>query len=618
MRPLLHTLLLTALLLGGGSALAQDHPQGQSQAQAHDHDHDHAPAPAHVHETPRANYLAPATREGFSRLPMQDLRGRMKPLDTYVRELTMKVSKREHYDPVEARVGHAPNAFPPPATEDVWEPMDLWLSWIGNPQYWFEQPVIAVRFVGVKDLLGVPHEVKWVSARSLISPQGSYILQDRVREALRTPDRDRSKLQRKLLDFNDRFNIFYDALGGGGVRLFPIPGDENDTWAGLNDVDSIPPGEERETARGIMGELVEGAAHGDNIRLGKALAVVQDLQRRYGADVLPSDRAVDSELWLNRSHPFRNVTMPYFAAFLVLMTAFFWSLGRRRGDAYPWKHPLYALGLLLLWGSFGYHLYAYVLRWIASARAPLSNGYESLIFIALATALAGILFELKDRRGSSGGIAALLTMVILAVAMLSTFNPDIGPLVPVLASYWLNIHVTIITGSYGFLGLGSLLGALTLILILFKGPGRPQIRDAVLKLDRLSFKVLVTGLGLLSVGTLLGGVWANESWGRYWGWDPKETWSLVTILVYAIAIHFRWIPALNRPWVLAASGFAGIASVVMTYFGVNYFLSGLHSYAQGDAAEVPDWVFIGAALMLALIVTSWLVDRFRSWDDAPR
>jgi ABC-type transport system involved in cytochrome c biogenesis permease subunit len=185
----------------------------------------------------------------------------------------------------------------------------------------------------------------------------------------------------------------------------------------------------------------------------------------------------------------------------------------------------------------------------------------------------------------------------------------------VLASYWLNIHVTIITGSYGFLGVGSLLGALTLILILFKGPNRPQIREAVYKLDRLSFTVLVTGLGLLSVGTLLGGVWANESWGRYWGWDPKETWSLVTILVYAIAIHFRWIPAMNRPWVLASCGFASIASVVMTYFGVNYFLSGLHSYGGGASIEVPDWVFTGSGLIVALILVSYLVDRFRTWGD---
>ncbi|MCB1150597.1 hypothetical protein KDK88_03575, partial [bacterium] len=280
MRPLLHSLLLAALLVCGGVVLAQDHMHADGDG------HDHAPA--HVHDTPTANFLSPATREVFSLLPMQDLRCRMKPMDTYVRELVMKVTKRENYDPEEARIGHPAGTFAPALGEGKWEPMDLWLSWISNPQYWFEQPIIAVRFPGVKDMLGVSQDVKWVSARSLITPQGQYMLQDQVREALRTPDRDRSKIQRKLLDFNDRFNIFYDALGGGGVRFYPVPGDKNNTWAGLNDVESIPPGEERDTARGIMGELVEGAAHGDDARLAKALAVIQDLQRRYGADVLPS------------------------------------------------------------------------------------------------------------------------------------------------------------------------------------------------------------------------------------------------------------------------------------------------------------------------------------------
>jgi len=572
----------------------------------------------HHHDDPTPNFLNRENREMGSRLLMQDMRGRMKPLDTYVRELSMKISKRESYDPFEAALSYLPAGTEEPAGNVAWEPLDMWLSWVSNPQYWFDMPVIAVRFPGVKDMIGVSQDTKWVSARSLITPEGEYMLQGHVREALRTPDRDRSKIQRKLLDFNDRFNIFYDALGGGGVRFFPIPGDANNTWVGFDSVETLPAGDVRDTAKRVTGELREAAAHGDNVVIHRAFTTIVGLQKEYGSSVHTSDTAIASELWLNRSHPFRNVTMPYFAAFVLLMAAFFWSLARRQEEAYSWKHPLYLLGMLALAGSFGYHLYAYVLRWIASGRAPLSNGYESLIFIALATGLAGLLFELKDRRGSAGGVAALLTAVILAVAMLSTFNPDIGPLVPVLASYWLNIHVTIITGSYGFLGLGSLLGALTLILILFKGPDRLQIREAVYKLDRLSFTALVTGLGLLSVGTLLGGVWANESWGRYWGWDPKETWSLVTILVYAIAIHFRWIPSMNRPWVLASAGFASIASVVMTYFGVNYFLSGLHSYAQGDAGQVPDWVFIGAGIIVALIVASYFSDRFRSWGDVPK
>ncbi len=581
--------VLLALLLPL-AAFAQDGHEGHNHPPG-EHNHDHGPT------APVMNPLSDGDREIFSRLAMQDFRGRMKPVDTYVRELSMKVTKRENFE--------------------EWEPADLYLSWVTNPRFWFNYPLLSVRFPGVKDLLGVSAETKWVSLASLLDQSGRYRLTEDVREALRTPDRDRNKVQRKLLKFDERAQIFNNAMGGGGVRLFPVPGDPNNTWVEPGEFGSINDSAVVEEYERIAENLFGGYAAGDMGRVHLGLESLRAVQERYGSAVLPSSGAVDSELWLNRSHPFRNVTMPYLAAFVVLIIAFFWNLGRMQGEKYSFRHPLYLIGSLLFWGSTAYMTYAYVLRWIASGRAPLSNGYESLIFIALATAFAGIIFEVKDRRGSSGGVSALLTTVILSVAMLSTFDPAIGPLVPVLASYWLNIHVTIITGSYGFLGLGSLLGGLTLILLLFKGPGRPQIRAAIQSLDRLHFTVLVTGLGLLSIGTLLGGVWANESWGRYWGWDPKETWSLVTILVYAIAIHFRWIPSLNRPWVLAASGFAGIASVVMTYFGVNYFLSGLHSYAQGDAAKVPDWVFIGSGIMLALILASWLSDRFRSWE-APK
>jgi len=550
---------------------------------------------------PRFNYLSEENREAARTLAMQDFRGRMKPLDTHAREIVMKIAKREHFR--------------------GWEPIDLYLSWLTDPSFWFDRELIYVKHPGVKALLGIPEDAGeahfgspgravWVSAASLLDGN-QYVLADDVREALRTPDARRTKVQRKLLKFDERFNIFWNVINGGGLKLYPIPGDANRTWADFNEVREMDLPAEIGNA---MDALLAGLRETDNTLIGDALAETRRLQEAHGADVLPAAGALSAELWLNDKHPFRNVTLPYLVAFLLLIVAFFWGLGRRGGAAYPWRHPLYALGLLVYWAATAYHLYAFVLRWVASGRAPLSNGYESLIFIALATAIAGVIFEIRDRRGSAAAVSALLTTVVLSVAMLSTFDPAIGPLVPVLASYWLIIHVTVITGSYGFLGLGSLLGGLTLLLHLLKGPGRAAVREAILKLDRLQFRVLVTGLALLSIGTFLGGVWANESWGRYWGWDPKETWSLVTILVYAVVIHFRWIPSLNRPLVLATGGFAGIASVVMTYFGVNYFLSGLHSYAQGDAARVPDWVYIISAAMFALIVLAWIADRVRSWE----
>jgi len=226
-------------------------------------------------------------------------------------------------------------------------------------------------------------------------------------------------------------------------------------------------------------------------------------------------------------------------------------------------------------------------------------------------AFAGLVFELASRTAAAGALGALLAALVLGVSFMSAFDPAIGPLVPVLASYWLNIHVTIITASYGFLGLCALLGGLTLILLVMAGLTRRPLGSAIAKLDRLNVDVMIVGIGMLAVGTLLGGVWANESWGRYWGWDPKETWALVSILFYALILHFRWIPKLSNVFMQAVGSFLGIWTIIMTYFGVNYLLSGLHSYAAGEAVTIPTWVIGMFAGMLAVCVIGWF-----AWRDA--
>ncbi|MFU8842133.1 MAG: cytochrome c biogenesis protein, partial [Nitriliruptoraceae bacterium] len=168
--------------------------------------------------------------------------------------------------------------------------------------------------------------------------------------------------------------------------------------------------------------------------------------------------------------------------------------------------------------------------------------------------------------------------------------------------------VTIITASYGFFGLCFLLGGLTLVLMVIAGFNRRPVASAVARLDRLNLDAMVAGLGLLAIGTLLGGVWANESWGRYWGWDPKETWALVSILVYGLIVHFRWIPKLANPFTHASWSFMAIWVIVMTYFGVNHLLVGLHSYAAGEAATVPTWVifsFLGMAAFTLVGYFAW-------------
>ncbi|PKP48086.1 MAG: cytochrome C biogenesis protein, partial [Bacteroidetes bacterium HGW-Bacteroidetes-12] len=176
----------------------------------------------------------------------------------------------------------------------------------------------------------------------------------------------------------------------------------------------------------------------------------------------------------------------------------------------------------------------------------------------------------------------------LFVANLNWLDPEITPLVPVLKSYWLMVHVAIITGSYGFLALGSLLGFLNLTLMIFKNKNNKNRFDNTIKQLTYTIEMTLTvGLFMATIGTFLGGIWANESWGRYWGWDPKETWALVIIMYYAMLLHLRLIPGANGKYLFNLLAVLGLGVVIMTYFGVNYYLSGLHSYAAGDSMPFP-------------------------------
>lgn len=258
--------------------------------------------------------------------------------------------------------------------------------------------------------------------------------------------------------------------------------------------------------------------------------------------------------------------------------------------------------------GFIFHTLGLGLRWYVSGRAPWSNGYESMIYIAWTTVLAGMLFTRK----SLGGLAAtmVLSATVLLVSSLSFLDPEITPLVPVLKSYWLTIHVSLEAGSYGFLMLGAIIGIINIILMIFLNKrNENKIHRVVTELSYLSEMTLIGGLFMISIGTYLGGVWANESWGRYWGWDAKETWALVTILVYAFILHMRLIPKMKGLFAFNVATIFGLASVIMTYFGVNYYLSGLHSYAAGDPVPIPGWVNYAVASIVFVCVIAFIRKR---------
>jgi cytochrome c-type biogenesis protein CcsB len=256
--------------------------------------------------------------------------------------------------------------------------------------------------------------------------------------------------------------------------------------------------------------------------------------------------------------------------------------------------------------GFLIHTAGLALRWYISGHAPWSNGYESMVYVAWASMLAGVIFGRKYPFVLATG--AMLSGIILFVAHLNWMNPEITHLVPVLNSYWLMIHVAVITASYGFIGLSAFLGLLVLILFCISNPQNSKnVKGFILQLTTISEMSVTIGLYMLTIGTFLGGVWANESWGRYWGWDSKETWALITVVIYSFIAHMRLIPSLKGLFNYTIASVLGFSSVLMTYFGVNYYLSGMHSYGRGSIDSVHWSVFV----MIAVIALIMFVANFK-------
>jgi ABC-type transport system involved in cytochrome c biogenesis permease subunit len=240
---------------------------------------------------------------------------------------------------------------------------------------------------------------------------------------------------------------------------------------------------------------------------------------------------------------------------------------------YRAKHP--SVGLNRAWTFFRICLYAtcivhasaYALHWYIAGRIPLGNGYETMLFLALVLLVLSIL--LHRRLSFILPFGFLLTGFALLVAWLGQRNPQITPLMPVLQSPILASHVSIIMMAYALMAFMMLNG----IFALFTDQMHRQ------QLTVLSRLMLYPAVFMLSAGIFLGAIWANVSWGKYWSWDPKEVWALITLLIYAVPLHTNSIPVFRRPKVLHAYLIAAFLTVLMTYFGVNYLLGGMHSYA---------------------------------------
>ena len=230
------------------------------------------------------------------------------------------------------------------------------------------------------------------------------------------------------------------------------------------------------------------------------------------------------------------------------------------------------------------------MRWYISGHAPWSDAYESILYVSWATMGMGLMFARKSQLTIAA--TAFVTSILLWIAHQSWVDPEIANLVPVLNSYWLMIHVAVIVASYGPLTVGMILGVVALLLIILTNErNKKRMKINLKEITIINELSLTVGLVMLTIGNFLGGQWANESWGRYWGWDPKETWALISIMVYAFVIHARLVPGLRSQWTFNFLSIIAFGSIMMTYFGVNFYLVGLHSYASGAQVITPAFVW---------------------------
>jgi cytochrome c-type biogenesis protein CcsB len=380
--------------------------------------------------------------------------------------------------------------------------------------------------------------------------------------------------------------------------LFPGPSKENKWVAvgsapvGLSSADSLF------VNRGF--QLLKESLNGTGQVSGRQiLASIAAYQTKYAASYLPNDTKKNVEIFYNSANPFKRVFPLYLLLGFSLLTMLFVNIFRQKTMSAKVR-----LSFTVLIGiGFLIHTIGLALRWYISGHAPWSNGYESMVYVAWASMLAGLIFGRKYPMVI--GTSAMLAGIILFVAHLNWMNPEITHLVPVLNSYWLMIHVAVITASYGFIGTSAFIGLLVLILYCISNQQNAKnIKGLVLQLTAISEMSVTVGLYMLTIGTFLGGVWANESWGRYWGWDAKETWALITVVIYSFVAHMRLIPSLRGIYNFTIASVLGFSSVLMTYFGVNYYLSGLHSYGKGSVDSVHWSVFVIIGVIAGIMIIS--------------
>jgi cytochrome c-type biogenesis protein CcsB len=543
----------------------------------------------------------------FGELIVQTYEGRFAPVHTLAIDVIHKVSRKDKFDI--------------PGRGEM-TAMQVFLDLPLNAEFWKGQKIIYIREKSVTDVIGMTG--KYVAFSDFFNNQGAYKLQDFAETAFRKPDAERNTFDKEIIKVNERLEIFMMAFQGHMLDIFPVQNSQNNKWVSwedqlaqqpltgplrmINDDLQLPVLNYSGIMRSYFTEVIDATKTVDYKRADKLLGYLKSIQRQSSAaDLIPSETKIKREISYNRSNIFINLKNMYgLLSVLLLFLAFVDNLRSKKSKVLTWSLNV-CISILAI--GFVYHTYGMGMRWYLSGHAPWSNGYEALILVSWASLLAGFSFMRYSKITLAA--TALLAFFTLMTASHSSYDPQLTNLQPVLKSYWLIIHVATLTISYGFLGLGFVLGFFNMGIYLFKTPKTSKRLSLITKeLTHINEMNLTIGLFLATIGTFLGGVWANESWGRYWGWDAKETWALVITVVYTIILHLRLAPKVKGEFIFNAASIFGFGSVLMTFLGVNYyFTKGMHSYASGETPVFPMWAWITILMVIIFIVVAGFKER---------
>lgn len=539
--------------------------------------------------TMRVDYLnklkdeSKVTADKFGHLVVQSSGGRMKPLATLNREIVQKLSGKSSFMGMDAN--------------------QIVLGMITRPDIWKDVKIIKINTPKLKKFLGVAESEKYISFSEAFGEKNDYLLAKESEKALLTKPIERGTYEKDIIKVDEKLNIIYSVFNGALLNIFPKvydeqSADDNFKWYSPLEAMQEFSGQNQAAIGSVVRGLFNSTMDFDWNSANNYIDMIALYQDKVGTDIKPTASKVNAEIVFNKLDIFFNLTLAYvLLGFVMVVLAFVIIFKPEFKPAKTTKIILAILSILFAIQTFGMGY-----RWYLSGHAPWSDIYETLIYISWSAIFAGVIFFRNSLLAL--GAATIIAGIFMFTAHLTDVDPQITSLVPVLKSYWLTIHVSILTASYGFFGLSAILGFLTLIMFIFR-KNRPHLDDVVKHVSAINEISLIIGLACITIGNFLGGVWANESWGRYWGWDPKETWAYVSIVVYALVLHLRFVKSLNTPYVLATASLLAFSSIMMTYLGVNFYLSGMHSYATGDPVPIPMWAYLTVATAFAAIILAY-------------